>query len=100
GSERLKSSGSGNDPVMLKEAQNINKSLACLGNVISAIASKKAHVPFRDSKLTYVLQNTLGQDSKTLMICTLSPLEEHRDESLNTLRFAKKVNTCELAASK
>ncbi|RHY51412.1 hypothetical protein DYB38_003216 [Aphanomyces astaci] len=117
---RLKSSGSGNDPVMLKEAQNINKSLACLGNVISAIASKKAHVPFRDSKLTYVLQNTLGQDSKTLMICTLSPLEEHRDggswfcfynrlsrlmymmmvESLNTLRFAKKVNTCELAASK
>ncbi|OQS00991.1 kinesin-like protein [Achlya hypogyna] len=97
GSERLKSSGSGNDPVMLKEAQNINKSLAALGNVISAIASKKTHVPFRDTKLTYVLQNTLGKDSKTLMICTLSPLEEHREESLNTLRFAKKVNACELA---
>ncbi|KDO24158.1 hypothetical protein SPRG_10585 [Saprolegnia parasitica CBS 223.65] len=99
GSERLKSSGSGNDPVMLKEAQNINKSLAALGNVISAIASKKSHVPFRDTKLTYVLQNTLGKDSKTLMICTLSPLEEHREESLNTLRFAKKVNACELAVA-
>ncbi|CAK4756639.1 hypothetical protein LEN26_014344 [Aphanomyces euteiches] len=99
GSERLKTSGSGNDPVMLKEAQNINKSLASLGNVISAIASKKSHVPFRDTKLTYVLQNTLGRDSKTLMICTLSPLEEHREESLNTLRFAKKVNACELAAA-
>ncbi|KAF0685012.1 Aste57867_23041 [Aphanomyces stellatus] len=97
GSENLNKSGSIDKPDTLKETQHINSSLSALGNVISAIASKKSHVPFRDSKLTMVLQNSLGRDSKTLVICTLSPLEDHRLESLNTLRFAKKANTCELA---
>uniref|UniRef100_K3X8R3 Kinesin-like protein n=1 Tax=Globisporangium ultimum (strain ATCC 200006 / CBS 805.95 / DAOM BR144) TaxID=431595 RepID=K3X8R3_GLOUD len=97
GSERLKSSGSGNDRELLKEAQAINKSLSSLGNVICALAKKSAHVPFRDSKLTHFLSPSLGGDSKTLMICNLSPLQQHRDETLNSLRFAKTVNSCEIA---
>jgi kinesin family protein C1 len=58
---------------------------------------QSAHVPFRDSKLTHFLSSSLGGDSKTLMICNLSPLGEHRDETLNSLRFAKMVNSCEIA---
>lgn len=58
---------------------------------------QSAHVPFRDSKLTHFLSPSLGGDSKTLMICNLSPLKQHRDETLNSLRFAKTVNSCEIA---
>ena len=58
---------------------------------------QSTHVPFRDSKLTYFLSSSLGGDSKTLMICHLSPLGNHRDETLNSLRFAKMVNSCEIA---
>ncbi|TMW68540.1 hypothetical protein Poli38472_006008 [Pythium oligandrum] len=97
GSERLSKSGSGQDKDLLKEAQAINKSLSSLGNVICALAKKSAHVPFRDSKLTHFLSPSLGGDSKTLMICNLSPLALHRDETLNSLRFAKTVNSCEIA---
>jgi kinesin family protein C2/C3 len=59
---------------VLKEAQNINKSLSALGNVISALRARQdskssnGHIPFRDSKLTYLLQDSLGADNKTLMI--------------------------------
>ncbi|DAZ95473.1 TPA: hypothetical protein N0F65_001953 [Lagenidium giganteum] len=97
GSERLSKSGSGNDRETMKETQSINKSLSSLGNVIGALAKKSAHVPFRDSKLTHFLSPSLGGDSKTLMICNLSPLPQHRDESLNSLRFAKTANSCEIA---
>ncbi|KAJ0395977.1 hypothetical protein P43SY_008993 [Pythium insidiosum] len=97
GSERLSKSGSGHDKEMLKEAQCINRSLSALGNVICALAKRSGHVPFRDSKLTHFLSPALGGDSKTLMICTLSPLRQHRDETLNSLRFAKTVNSCEIA---
>ncbi|RLN93001.1 hypothetical protein BBJ28_00016432 [Nothophytophthora sp. Chile5] len=95
GSERLSKSGSDNNKELLKEALAINKSLSSLGNVISALSKKSTHIPFRDSKLTHVLSPYLGGDSKTLMICNLSPLSQHRDETLNSLRFAKMVNVCD-----
>lgn len=63
GSERLSQSGSVGE--RLKETKNINKSLSNLGNVIMALANKDNHVPYRNSKLTYLLQNSLGGNSKT-----------------------------------
>nr|CCA14195.1 kinesinlike protein putative [Albugo laibachii Nc14] len=97
GSERLSKSGSDCNPELLKEAQAINKSLSALGNVICALSQKAAHIPYRDSKLTHFLSTSLGGDSKALMICNLSPLPQHQEESLNSLRFAKTVNSCEIA---
>jgi kinesin family protein C1 len=96
GSERLSRSGSGEDPDLLKEAQNINKSLTCLGNVIQKLAEKSSHVPFRESKLTQILQPSLGNDAKTLMVCNINPTQGSINESLCSLRFAQKVALCEL----
>jgi kinesin family member C1 len=95
GSERLNQSGSADSKKLLKEAQNINKSLSTLGNVIGALANQSGHIPFRDSKLTYLLQKSLGGDCKALMFCNLSPNVNSQGESLCSLRFAKKVNACE-----
>ena len=73
GSERIsKTDASG---ARLKEAQHINKSLSALGNVINALKQKNNHVPFRDSKLTYLLQDSLSKDNKALMITQISPTE-------------------------
>ncbi|KAG2033381.1 P-loop containing nucleoside triphosphate hydrolase protein [Suillus americanus] len=96
GSERLNSSGAAEDKDRLKETQNINKSLSALGDVIAALGEKgekgEKHIPYRNSKLTYLLQNSLSGNSKTLMILNLSPLAAHLNESLCSLRFATKVN--------
>jgi hypothetical protein len=78
--------------VNLTEAQTINKSLSCLGNVIYALTEKgREHIPYRDSKLTYLLQDSLGGNSKTILIATLSPSINFISETINTLKFASRA---------
>ncbi|KLT46488.1 kinesin-domain-containing protein [Cutaneotrichosporon oleaginosum] len=97
GSERLASSGADKDAVRLKETININKSLSALADVISALGqgagAAAAHVPYRNSTLTRLLQTSLSGSSKTLMLCNISPLAAHLGETVCSLRFATKVNS-------
>ena len=95
GSERASGTGATGD--RLKEGANINKSLTMLGQVISALAKKmeagssKIVVPYRNSKLTYILKPFLGGNAKTSMIAALSPASINYDETLSTLRYANQV---------
>nr|KYP71231.1 Kinesin-like protein KIFC3 [Cajanus cajan] len=79
----------------LKESQFINKSLSALGDVISALASKSAHIPYRNSKLTHMLQSSLGGDCKTLMFVQISPSAVDLTETLCSLNFATRVRGIE-----
>ncbi|XP_020597059.1 kinesin-like protein KIN-14J isoform X2 [Phalaenopsis equestris] len=79
----------------LKESQFINKSLSALGDVISALASKSSHIPYRNSKLTHLLQSSLGGDCKTLMFAQISPSLADLGETLCTLNFASRVRGVE-----
>ncbi|XP_051144568.1 kinesin-like protein KIN-14S [Andrographis paniculata] len=79
----------------LKESQFINKSLSALGDVISALASKTSHVPYRNSKLTHLLQSSLGGDCKTLMFVQISPNAADLAETLCSLNFASRVRGVE-----
>ena len=90
GCERLKKSES--QGVRLKEALHINTSLTALGKVINALdpSSEQTHVPYRDSKLTRVLQNSLGGNSITSVIAAIHPTSKHYEECLSTLQFANR----------
>ncbi|KAF1430151.1 Kinesin-like protein KIFC3, partial [Spheniscus mendiculus] len=94
GSERVGRSGA--EGSRLREAQHINKSLSALGDVIYALRSRQGHVPFRNSKLTYLLQDSLSGDSKTLMMVQVSPAEKNTSETLCSLKFAERVRSVEL----
>jgi kinesin family protein C2/C3 len=83
----------------LKEAQHINKSLSALGDVIAALAQKNGHVPYRNSKLTQLLQDSLGGQAKTLMFVHISPDMESFGETISTLKFAERVSSVELGAA-
>ncbi|CAM9259276.1 unnamed protein product [Ectocarpus sp. 12 AP-2014] len=94
GSERISKSGAAGQA--LREAKNINKSLSALGDVIAARASRQGHVPYRNSTLTYLLQDSLSADSKTLMLVCVSPVVQSAEESWCSLNFAARVRTVEL----
>ncbi|KAK3119338.1 hypothetical protein QOZ80_9BG0718300 [Eleusine coracana subsp. coracana] len=98
GSERVDKSEVVGD--RLKEAQHINKSLAALGDVIASLAQKNTHVPYRNSKLTQFLQDSLGGQAKTLMFVHIAPEPDAVSESISTLKFAERVATVELGAAK
>ncbi|XP_069603413.1 chromosome-associated kinesin KIF4A isoform X1 [Ranitomeya imitator] len=92
GSERQKKTKAEGD--RLKEGISINRGLLCLGNVISALgddSKKGSFVPYRDSKLTRLLQDSLGGNSHTLMIACVSPADSNMEETLNTLRYADRA---------
>ena len=90
GSEKMSKAGiEGN--TMLKEAQNINKSIMTLGMVINALTKGAKHIPYRDSKLTRVLQESLGGNSLTNLIINCSPSMINQNESLSTLRFGQRA---------
>jgi kinesin family protein 15 len=91
GSERTKDTHAQGE--RLKEAGQINKSLSALGNVIKALSSDKdmGHIPYRSSKLTFILKNSLGGNSKTLIIANISPSSLHKNETISTLEFAKRA---------
>ena len=90
GSERQSKTGATGD--RLKEATKINLSLSALGNVISALVDGKGgHIPYRDSKLTRMLQDSLGGNTKTLMIANVGPADMNFDETLSTLRYANRA---------
>jgi len=90
GSERQSKTGATGD--RLKEATKINLSLSALGNVISALVeSKSQHVPYRDSKLTRLLQDSLGGNTKTVMVANMGPADYNYDETISTLRYANRA---------
>ncbi|EFJ26093.1 hypothetical protein SELMODRAFT_172950 [Selaginella moellendorffii] len=94
GSERAKRTGT--DGLRFKEGVHINKGLLALGNVISALGDDKkrkegGHVPYRDSKLTRLLQDSLGGNSRTVMIACVSPADSNAEETLNTLKYANRA---------
>lgn len=105
GSERVEKSQVTGE--QLKEAQCINRSLSALGDVVEALArrgaessSNNCHVPYRNSRLTMLLKQSLGGESKALMFVNVSPCQQQLAETLSSLRFASKVHSCNLGVAK
>jgi len=98
GSENVNKSGVSGQG--MREAQNINKSLSALGDVIGALIAKNPHIPFRNSKLTMMLKDSLGGDAKTLMIVQASPAQTNVTETLSSLNFASRARNVELGKAK
>ncbi|KAH0464569.1 hypothetical protein IEQ34_007355 [Dendrobium chrysotoxum] len=98
GSERVDRSEVTGD--RLKEAQYVNKSLSALSDVIFALSQKSAHIPYRNSKLTQILQSSLGGQAKTLMFVQVNPDGDSYSETLSTLKFAERVSGVELGAAR
>ncbi|KAI3902664.1 hypothetical protein MKW92_050905 [Papaver armeniacum] len=94
GSEKQKLTGAAGE--RLKESGNINRSLSQLGNVINILADvsqtgKQRHIPYRDSRLTFLLQESLGGNARLAMICAISPVQSCKNETVSTLRFAQRA---------
>jgi len=89
GSEKVSKTGASG--ITLREAQYTNKSLSTLGMVIRKILDKSPHVPFRDSKLTRILENSLTGNAKTIVLVTCSPGDENEEETISTLRFGTSI---------
>ena len=94
GSERVARSEASGD--RLKEARHINKSLSALGDVVAALQEKRAHVPYRNSKLTTLLRGALGPNGKAALFAHVSPAPASADESVSTLAFAERAAAVEL----
>lgn len=97
GSERVRKSNVEGEN--LKEAGFINKSLSALGNVMEALDRRASHIPYRDSKLTALLQNSLGGNSRTMMVVTTCPMDNFFDESVHALQFATRVRRIQIGAA-
>lgn len=93
GSERVHITGATGK--RLEESKSINQSLSALGNVIAALTDKRprAHIPYRDSKLTRILEDSLGGNCKTTMMCMVSPALDAFAEGVSTLKFANRAKT-------
>ncbi|KAL7647807.1 UNVERIFIED_CONTAM: hypothetical protein RMT77_001416 [Armadillidium vulgare] len=91
GSEKVSKTGA--EGMVLDEAKNINKSLSALGNVISSLADGKSHVPYRDSKLTRILQESLGGNARTTIVICCSPASYNESETKSTLDFGRRAKT-------
>ena len=91
GSEKVSKTGA--EGAVLEEAKNINKSLSALANVISALADAKPYVPYRDSKLTRILQESLGGNARTTIIICASPASYNESETKSTLLFGQRAKT-------
>ena len=89
GSERADKTGA--QAERLREAQSINKSLSALCDVISALSTNASFVPYRNNKLTQMMQDSLGGNAKTLMFVNISPADYNRDETLGSLEYASRA---------
>ena len=89
GSEKVVKTGA--EGVKFEQAKKINLSLTTLSRVINSLTSKEKHIPFRESKLTMILKESLGGNSKTSLVCACSMKELHKEETINTLKFAEKA---------
>ena len=98
GSERADKTGAGAE--RLKEAQNINKSLSALGDVISALSDGAKFIPYRNNRLTQLMQDSLGGNAKTLMFVNFSPADYNADETATSLSYAARVKKIVNNASK